>query len=406
MKYLTRVSTAHKTLTYRRRWPSELQETAEAIGFGKAFKVSTDCPVNADSMALAEAQAIGNAGWEQAVELLKLAETETLGTQVGGVTKAMLNKGKAKAKATQTPDLFGLLDLYHNAKPETGKAKLKRESCWAAFCSHVRTNVAAVPKSLAQIHEGLDRWQEDMESRGLKGTSIQRQRNSVTGVLRWASIHYRLGWALELRPINKEAPKPKTVLTQAEQVRLLDTVVAEAGPNTAMVALMLAGGVMASEISRLDPEVVTRSLKATQPYVVIGGEGQAVKAEARRRVIPVVWSKAVLQVMIDHLPEAIARSKQAADPTATVNKWLRTRGFGITGHSLRHTMMGAASAAMANPMAVARIGGWTGSGLNTVMLGYGAGMGDSEMVASLSAEARRWWKHLIPAEEQRLRAVS
>ena len=404
MQYLTRINTRHTTLTYRRRWPTKLQATAEAIGYGKVYKQSTDCPLDADSLTQAEAQAIGNAGYEQAVALLEVADTQSVGTQVGGVSKAMLSKSKAKAKAKATHDLFGLLALYHAAKPETGKAKLLRERCWSAFCVHMVSNVAAVPKSLEQIHAGLDRWQEDMESRGLKGTSIERQRNSVTGVLRWASIHYRLGWTLELRPIPKAPPKPKAVLTEAEQVRLLETVVAEAGPNTAMVALMLAGGVMPSEISRLDPDVVVASLSSTLPYVVIGGEGQQVKAEARRRVIPVVWPKAVLQVMIDYMPEAIARASQSADPTATVNKWLKTRGFGITGHGLRHTMAGAASAAMANPLAVARVGGWTGSGLNTVMLGYGAGMGDSELVQSLSTEVRRWWKHLIP--EQRLRLAA
>ena len=405
MKYLTRDSKRHTTLTYRRRWPSGLQAAAAAIGYGKNYVQPTDCPVDADSLAQAEAQAIGNAGWEQAVALLEVADTQTVGTQVGGVSKAMLSKGRAKAKAKATHDLFSLIELYHAAKPETGKAKLLRERCWSAFCDHMVSNVAAVPKSLEQIHAGLDRWQEDMEGRGLKGTSIERQRNAVTGVLRWASIHYRLGWALELRPIPKEAAKPKAVLTEAEQVRLLETVVAEAGPNTAMVSLMLAGGVMPSEISRLDPETVVATLSAAMPYVIIGGEGQQVKAEARRRVIPVVWSKEVLEVMIRHMPEAIARAAASADPTATVNKWLRTRGFGITGHGLRHTMAAQAGAAMANPMAVARVGGWTGSGLNPVMLGYGAGMGDSELVASLSTEVRRWWRHLLPPEGLKLRAV-
>ncbi|MDB4491133.1 tail fiber domain-containing protein [Luminiphilus sp.] len=45
---------------------------------------------------------------------------------------------------------------------------------------------------------------------------------------------------------------------------------------------------MPSEVGRLDTAVVVESLSADIPYVVIG-HGSEVKAEARRRIVPVVW---------------------------------------------------------------------------------------------------------------------
>ena len=65
-------------------------------------------------------------------------------------------------------------------------------------------------------------------------------------------------------------------------------------------------------------------------------------------------------------------------------------------------MAAMAGAAMATPIAMARVGGWSGSGLNPVMLGYGAGMEDSELVASLAAEVSRWWRPVLPEEGLRL----
>lgn len=407
MRYLIQPSKKHKHLSYQRRWPTELQDAAKAQGYGKLFTTPTDCPVNASEADKAAAQARGTEAWEKAVALLRVAKSAAgkgVFTYGNGKAAAQLRKKQrhsAMRKAMPKHDVFGLLSLYHEAKPEEGKALAMRQRCWRGFCEAMGTNAAATDKAITSIHDGLDRWQDDMEARGLTGAAIERQRNSVTAVLRWASLRFRIGWQLELRPVAKAPPKPKAVLSVEEQRRLMREVMLTPGPTPGMVMLMLAGGVMPSEIGRLDPEKVKESLGATLPYVVIGGEGQLVKAEARRRVVPVVWPKEVVQMMIECLPEAIARGATTADASAAVNKWLRTRGFTITGHGLRHTMAAMANAAMANPGALAKVGGWSGSGLNPVMLGYGAGAEDTVLVESLTLEVRRWWKHLLPADEGR-----
>ena len=54
-------------------------------------------------------------------------------------------------------------------------------------------------------------------------------------------------------------------------------------------------------------------------------------------------------------------------------------------------MASVATAAVANPLVLARVGGWSGSGLNPTMLGYGAGDESNELLRTLTEEVARWW---------------
>lgn len=411
MRYLVQSSKKHKHYTYQRRWPSNLQEAALAAGYGSLCKLPTTCPVGSSELEMAEARELLNKEYDRIVALLRVADKAPTGiTVVGpkGGLAGQLRKGAKRSavqKAIPKHDVFGLLGHYHLANPEDGKAKKLRERCWSTFCDYMGVNVAATSKAMPTIHEGLDKWQEAMEQQGLKGTSIERQRNSVTAVLNWANLRYRLDWHLKPRPITKAKAKPKQILTVDEQKRLLEAVVSSPSLTASMLPLMLAGGVMPSEIGRLDVAELERTLNASQPYVVIGGKGEDVKADARRRVIPLVWPEPVIAVMREWLPKAAVRAANSSDPTAVTNKWLKARDFGVTGHGLRHTMAAMAGAAMANSLALARVGGWSGSGLNPVMLGYGTGMEDSELVASLAAEVSRWWRPVLPEEGLRLVAT-
>ena len=243
-----------------------------------------------------------------------------------------------------------------------------------------------------------------MQARGCTSSTIERARNSVASVLRWGAIEYRINWHISLKRLPKQAEQGKQVLTSTQQAELLRAVVDSDGPTAAMVAVMLAGGVMPSEIARLDKDEAIRTLSEARPYVTIGSTSK-VKAKARRRVVPIVWDADVLAVIRNHLPEAIDRAQDNADNSATVNKFLKARGFNVTGHGLRHTLMAVAQSAMANPLVLARVGGWSAAGLNPVMMGYGADVSDSELLDVLTTEARRWWAKVI-SDEAGLRVVS
>ena len=408
MKYLVQTTPRNKTLTYQRHWPADLRQRSKDLGLGARFTMPTGVRVDGDLVEQAVAKAEGDKAFGTEVAMLRgmgegdarmmRASFETLKADKATSQRFLLGGRLSKRLAapdTKIPTLFGLLTQWHHSHPNTtAKAFKYRQTYWDQWCQCVGSDELARRESVDVIHTGLDKWQAQMLDRGCTAATVSRARGAVVSVLRWAATEWRLGWSISLKRLPAARPTPKAVLSVAEQRRLLALVAEERSVTGAMSALMLAGGLMPSEVGRLDPAVVVESLSADIPYVVIG-HGSEVKAEARRRIVPVVWPAGVVDVLIEQLPEAIERAAAAADSSATVNKWLRTRGFNVTGHGLRHTLAAAAGAAMANPLALARIGGWSGSGLNPIMLGYGAGVEDSQLLNELAAEARRWFAAVI-----------
>jgi integrase len=308
-----------------------------------------------------------------------------------------MSKRKAKALVENSHTLFDLYPLWLAQKPDlTKKAKADRDRYWREWCSFIPDDEAATAKSIRTIHRAFNDYTEDMLSRGLTPATVERARGSIRSVLRWSSRKLNLGWTIELQQLPKHTAASKPVLDPDQQRALLDAVVSHEGKTAAMVALMLAGGVMTSEIARLDPDEALRTLSTAQPYIVIGANAD-VKAEARRRIVPIVWSTEVLEVMRTYLPAAIKRSATTVDPSVTVNNWMKARGIGTTGHGLRHTLAVAATVSGVNPLSLARIGGWhmAGGGVSKIMLSYGRGIDDSELVTSLTADARIIWGHLL-----------
>jgi len=151
---------------------------------------------------------------------------------------------------------------------------------------------------------------------------------------------------------------------------------------------------MPSEIARLRPNKDLQ-LFGNQPYVIIsGGDAGQTKQEARKRLVPVVFGADLLR---ERLPEAIRRLSEAKEPSATISKRLKTKiGEQYSSHCLRHTFRANGSSASINPMHLQAIGGWTGAGINKVMLDYGTeGLEHSEMLATLTGASRQIHRHLL-----------
>lgn len=415
MKYLVRQTAAHVTFTYQRRWPAKLASVARAAGYGAKFTTPTGCPIDANEVTQAHAKQAGDTEYDRTIALLKLAESRgDTGIQIVGLNAkgkptgraSRLGDGrKAKKVMQESVTVFELLGLWLTAHPDQSEKGLAdRQRYWTEWTQAVGSDLAATDSALPEIHRGFDVWQAEMQRRGCTSATIERARNSVASVLRWGAIEYRVNWHISLKRLPKQAEEPKAVLTSTQQAELLRTVVESNGPTAAMVAVMLAGGVMPSEIARLDKDEAVRTLGESRPYLTIGSTSK-VKAAARRRVVPIVWDADVVAVVREHLPTAIDRAREAKDSSATVNKWLKVKGFNITGHGLRHTLMAVAQAAMANPLVLARVGGWSAAGLNPVMMGYGADVSDSELLDTLTTETRRWWSKVI-SDAPALRVVA
>lgn len=402
MKYLVQSSPRNKTYTYQRHWPTELRDQAKAAGYGTKFSMPTSCPIGDDEVEKALAQKLGNREWERFCNLFgsmdkvptPIAETalKLFGHNIKQRKRKWTQSSIDRVKAQAT--LWGGLDLWLKAHPETqGKALADRRRYWSEWSEAIGSDRLIHADCIDDIHAGLDSLQEQMLARDCSVATVLRARNSVVAVLRWLSTEYRVGWTIEPRRLPTPKAKPKAVLPPEELTRLLVEVIDSDGPTAAMIALMLAGGIMPSEIGRLDPKAALKSLSATRPYLVIG-HGVEVKADARRRIVPVVWPEEVMDIIRGHLTTAIERTAKAKDPSATVNKWLRVRDFGITGHGLRHTLAAVAASAMASPIALSRVAGWSAGGVSPIVLGYGSGLDDSEMVKSLYDECCRWWNQI------------
>jgi len=401
IKYMVKDGKRRTTLSYQRAWPTRLKATAKAMGYGASLKMSTGLALDSPLGSQEEAVEAGHAEWQR---LCGLMDAYSRATDMAGTTMVLPKRLKdsrdsnrlKQMAASHTRTLAQGLQLYLDSNPPpTEKSGRERKRYWSEWMGHVagdhvlkRNN----PQAIEAIERAFDDWQADMLARSCTHETVARARSAVVSVVRWLSEEYRLGWHVQLKRLPQKKRTAKATLSVAEQKRLLRCVVEDPGATSAMVAVMLAGGVMASEIKRMDPEAVSVSLAAEYPYVAVGANDVGVKTEARRRFVPIVWSTDVLEVVQEYLPSAIVSLKNTSDPAARVNKWLKARGFeGITGHSLRHTMASAATAALANPLVLARVGGWSGSGLNPVMLGYGSGDESTELIRTLSEECRRWF---------------
>ncbi len=375
-------------MTYRRRWPASLQETAKAAGAGLLCAVETGLSVEASLAEQEQAVEVGNAEWERQCSLLKAYEhalTADSGHDDVGLRRAdelfhiglLLSKDPQRVTARKLrrrrdleevatraagETLASALALYwraHGVDPKTvqdSKGTRERDRYWREWLAHLDGDYVLTkrdPKAIDSIHQAFDDWQDEMQSRAVTSSTVARARSAVIAVIRWLSQEYRLGWHIELKKLPAQKRTAKQTLSVEEQRRLLQLIADQPSETTAMIAVMLAGGVMASEIKRMDPETTTVALMSTYPHVVVGAGDVAVKIEARRRFVPIVWGTEVLEVVRTHLPQAIRSLENTADPTARVNKWLRTRGFtGINCHRLRDTMASVATAAMALVMSL------------------------------------------------------
>ena len=413
LRYLKQSTKANKTLTFQKAWPTALKEVIAQSDLPKLFACPTDCPVDGTTEDQLRWQTWGLSEYDKQIALLKVGAMAALDPSITivpmgrnadgtlrktGKTKRLYDRKALRRTMDATNTVAELYELWQRQHDESPKAKADRTRYWNQWLEHFGQDQAAGPKAIDSIHRAFDSWQEHMLARGLTPSAVDRARGSVRAILRWTSRRLRIGWQIDLHQLPKHKPASKRPLTPAEQAHLLKCVVESAGPTAAMVAVMLAGGVMPSEIGNLDPSDST--LYASNPYLVIGADGAQVKAEARRRIVPIVWPTEVLEIIRTHLPEAIARSSKGTDPSATGNKWLKNRDIPTTGHGLRHTFAGAAQVARINPMDLARIGGWAmaGTGISTQALEYGRSMDDSELVAGLADAARKVWAHLLPAD--------
>ena len=171
-----------------------------------------------------------------------------------------------------------------------------------------------------------------------------------------------------------------------------------------MCLLELQGGLMASEIARLQDEHIHLNKKS--PYIVIAGQ---TKTNARKRVIPIVVGLDYIKRHIEGTRKWLGKTKGATH-SAGLKSYIRrvTGNNKLTAHCLRH---GGRLNSYLNGITdtkVAIIFGWSAKAVSTNpnMLRYAAAEIEStDMVRSLTETSKQLNKHLLVYNDMTVKNV-
>lgn len=289
--------------------------------------------------------------------------------------------------------LSQLLDQYLKEHPKEGKALADTTRSWNAALSFIGDRFAA-PEALSWIHDGLDNWVAERVEE-VSPATVQRGLNDVLPVLKWAARKHRIdSWHIVPPQLPNHQAKSKRPFTQEEQRKLVALCREKNDGKAAVMLMMLQGGMMPSEIARLDIDATYESLAALNPHVLIGYESAKTKTQSRKRIVPVVVEVGLIQ---EHLVAGIQWAASVVDGSASaaINKRLRAAGFSQTSHSFRHTLSQNIKASHVAPLHGAMIAGWKAdTGIPEHMMHYGA-EGVSEYLAPLTETSKAIHHHLL-----------
>ena len=306
---------------------------------------------------------------------------------------ALWKREKAKPQTFQS-----LWDAYLKAKnidinSRDGKRTQKYWDRWLSISG----DQILSENALNMIHDCLDQYVIEREHDGVKGSTIERQLGPVLSCLRSSSRKYRFGWVIEKPEIKKEPPKSKVVLSHQEQrdlVRYCNQSTGREVEVASCILMMIQGGMMPSEVARLTQDRI--NLNSLIPHIVIDGKA---KTKSRRRVIPIVFSKEIIEKGLSKTLKWLTRTTDTNQSKRIQTLMMKSTGnTKVSGHCLRHTFRANCEANGASMSSAAVIAGWSGSGigLSDELLSYGSeGLSSSEVVKGLRDTSLLIHRHLL-----------
>ena len=283
---------------------------------------------------------------------------------------------------------------YKNLTDSSDRATKRKQRHWERSLVRVGDHIIT-PDSQQVIDDALEE-QVEVRLRETTPATCKRELSEVLSALNRMAKKQRPKWPdFKMPELRKHEPKERKPLSVDEQIALVSHCLEHADDWLSTVFLLeLQGGMMAEEISNLDPNDL--HLESDYPHVVL----RTGKTVARPRVIPIVLG---LKVIKDKILEAISRLSAVKEPSATPRKRLKKLFEGkFSSHSLRHTVRINGTSRNVNPLMMEAICGWSGSNINPLMLDYGkAGLADSsESIREIFQASREIHQHLMHLEEQ------
>lgn len=283
---------------------------------------------------------------------------------------------------------------YNNLTDPSDRVTKRKQRHWERFLARLGDHIIT-PDSQQIIDDALEE-QVEARLREVSPGTCKRELSEVLSALNRMAKKQRPKWPdFKMPELRKHEPKERKPLSVDEQIALVSHCLEHADDWLSTVFLLeLQGGMMAEEISNLDPNDL--HLESDYPHVVL----RTGKTVARPRVIPIVLG---LKVIKDKILEAISRLSAVKEPSATPRKRLKKLFEGkFSSHSLRHTVRINGTSRNVNPLMMEAICGWSGSNINPLMLDYGkAGLADSsESIREIFQASREIHQHLMHLEEQ------
>ena len=321
---------------------------------------------------------------------------------VGDAYISLINKQEAKPKTLGSLWAEYVIDRSIDVNSRVGKKYVNYWKQWIAIAG----DAVIGPLSQAHIREGLAAYARDRAGK-VASSSIERELAPVMACLRLGSEEHGFDWKLRLPRIKKTTPNSRHPLEPHQQLELIKAVLTQDGIKPMYgVALLLClqGGMMVSEIGRLQPEDI--ALDAVVPHLKIVNK---TKNDDRKRIVPLVLG---LELIKAHLSETIKwlSGSTESTPSATLKKIMRRtiNSPSTSVHCLRHSLKINGQNAGVSVLTLSSIAGWHDPQrkVSEHLLNYGStGISQSAIVIKLRDDSIIMHKDLITLE-QSLRADS
>jgi len=293
-------------------------------------------------------------------------------------------KEKAKAAtwlALQTKAKARPKMLYDQWKVYTDFKKLNTHTRnWNRFCSLIQN------RSLNLSDQGhLDLSKElndtlrefrDVRLDEVKVATVKREMNSIKACLNFVTNENNYDWRLSrtlLPPAYAVIErKPLSLAHQIQLVSYCTSPEHSSEPCATMALLYLQGGIMPSEVGRMDARVQLDNLSNVVPFVSIKGE---TKTEYRKRPVPVVLG---LDVVRENIVRTIAwanvpKSTRIGQMKRFLDKATGTKDVYVS-HGLRHSFSMNCRDSGCRDDDKCTLGGWASYGTASAMSNsYGRG---------------------------------
>ena len=282
-----------------------------------------------------------------------------------------------QSKAKKKPKM-----LYDQWKIYTKFKRLNINSRnWDRFCTLIQNRSLNLSD---QAHIGLSKELNqalvdfrDVRLDEVKISTVKREMNSIKACLTFVRKENRFDWRLDtpqLPTVRVDEEDERIPLSFEHQRQLVAYCLSPEHshePCATMALLYLQGGVMPTEVGRMDAKVQLENLSNVTPFVSIKGE---TKTLYRRRPVPVVLG---LDVIRDNIEATIAwanvpNSTRGGQMKRFIDKATGTKDVYVN-HGLRHTFSVNCRLSNCRDDDKATLGGWASYGLASAMSkGYGA----------------------------------